>query len=302
MARPVVAAVDIGGTRVKSALVDERGAELVSQTTRTPSGLSERGALVATVADAVAALRSQAPGDTQLAAVGVVVPGLVDDAAGVARYASNLGWRDVQVVVPLEHSLHLPVALGHDVRAGLLAESRWGAARTAQHVLFMPLGTGIAGALLLDGHVVSADGWSGELGHVVVEPGGAQCPCGQRGCLEMVASASAVEHAYAARSGEGVGADVVAARVAAGEPAAQEVWARAVDALARALVMTVTLTGVDLVLVGGGLSRSGELLLAPLREAVDTAMTFQRRPRIITAALGDRAGCLGSACLAWDLA
>jgi glucokinase len=166
----------------------------------------------------------------------------------------------------------------------------------------MPLGTGIAGALLLDGHVVSADGWSGELGHVVVEPGGAQCPCGQRGCLEMVASASAVEHAYAARSGEGVGADVVAARVAAGEPAAQEVWARAVDALARALVMTVTLTGVDLVLVGGGLSRSGELLLAPLREAVDTAMTFQRRPRIITAALGDRAGCLGSACLAWDLA
>jgi glucokinase len=94
---------------------------------------------------------------------------------------------------------------------------------------------------------------------------------------------------------------VVAGRVAAGEPAAQAVWTRAVEALARAVVTAVTLTGVDLVLVGGGLARSDELLLGPLREAVESGLTFQRRPRITGAALGDRAGCLGSACLAWEL-
>ena len=294
----------MGGTRTKSALVDEHGVEVVARTAPTPGGLDRPGALASAVEAALAELVHLAAREAdppEVVAVGVVVPGLVDDEAGVARYSANLGWRDEQVVWPLEDALHLPVALGHDVRAGLLAESRWGAARAARHALFLPLGTGIAGALMLDGHVISADGWSGELGHVVVEPDGPVCGCGARGCLEAVASAAAIETAYAARSGERVGADVVAARVVAGEPAAQEVWARAVAALGRALVAAVTMTGVDLVLVGGGLVRSGELLLAPLRDAVESGLTFQRRPRIISAALGDRAGCLGSACLAWDL-
>jgi glucokinase len=299
-----VAAVDVGGTRTKSALVDARGVEVVSRTGPTSRGLDRPGALASAVELAVGELVELAAREgagSDLVAVGAVVPGLVDDEAGVARYSANLGWRDQQVVVPLEDALHLPVALGHDVRAGLLAESRWGAARAARHALFLPVGTGIAGALMLDGHVISADGWSGELGHVIVEPDGPVCGCGARGCLEAVASAAAIEASYAARSGERVGADVVAARVAAGEATARAVWQRAVDALARAVVTAVTLTGVDLVLVGGGLARSGEVLLAPLRGAVDSGLTFQRRPRIIGAALGDRAGCLGSACLAWDL-
>lgn len=300
----VVAAVDVGGTRTKSALVDEQGAEVVSRTGPTPRGLDRPGALASAVEAAfteLVDLGAREAGAPEVVALGVVVPGLVDDQAGVARYSANLGWRDEQVVAPLEGALHLPVALGHDVRAGLLAESRWGAARSARHALFLPVGTGIAGALMLDGHVISADGWSGELGHVVVEPDGPVCGCGARGCLEAVASAAAIEAAYAARSGKRVGADVVAGRVAAGEPAAQAVWTRAVDALASAVVTAVTLTGVDLVLVGGGLARSGEVLLGPLRRAVESRLTFQRRPRIMEAALGDRAGCLGSACLAWDL-
>ena len=304
MAGSLVAAVDVGGTRTKSALVDERGAEVVARTAPTPRGLDRPGGLVAAVAGSVAQLEELRRGEGvggEVVALGVVVPGLVDSEAGVARYSANLGWRDEPVVAPLEGELHLPVALGHDVRAGLLAESRWGAARAARHALFLPLGTGIAGALMLDGHVISADGWSGELGHVVVQPGGPLCGCGARGCLEAVASAAAIETSYAARTGERVGADVVAQRVAAGEPVAREVWEAAVEALASAVVTAVTLTGLDLVLVGGGLARSGDVLLDPLRTAVESRLTFQRRPRVIEAALGDRAGCLGAACLAWDL-
>jgi glucokinase len=305
-----VAAIDVGGTRVKAALVDREGTERVVLTQATPSGLDVPGALVALAERTVDSLRSEAQslgyagdaGDAMdVAACGLVVPGIVDDDAGVARYSSNLGWRDLEVMPALGDRLGIPVALGHDVRAGLLAEHRWGAATGARHALFLPIGTGIAGALMLDGHVVVADGWSGELGHVVVDPGGPLCACGARGCLEAIASASAIARAYAARTGERAGADRVAELVAQGDRVAMAVWAVAVDALARAIVMAVTLTGLDLVLVGGGLARSGTVLLDPLASAVAESLTFQRSPQIVAAALGDRAGCLGAACLAWDL-
>ena len=301
-----VAAVDVGGTRVKAALVDRDGLELVSTTAPTPADLGKPGALVQAVVDTLAALTLSASErglPVRLGGCGVVVPGLVDDARGVALFAANLGWRDLDVVAPLESALGLPVALGHDVRAGLLAEARWGAARGAENAMFMPLGTGIAGALMVDGRVLHAGGYAGELGHVVVEPDGPVCGCGARGCLEAVASASAIERAYAVRLGLAArtSAEEIAALVAQGDPDATAVWSHAVGALARAVVMAVTLTGVDLVLVGGGLAQSGDLLLEPLRRDVAAALTFQRPPVLRRAALGDRAGCLGAACLAWDL-
>jgi glucokinase len=310
-----VAAVDVGGTRVKAALVDRHGRELVSATTATPTDLGAAGALVDAVTETVHTLQ-RAAGEhgitVTVRAGGVVVPGLVDDTHGVALYSANLGWRDLDLVTPLESGLGMPVALGHDVRAGLLAEVRWGAARGADNVIFVPLGTGIAGALMVDGHVLHAGGYAGELGHVVVEPGGPVCGCGARGCLEAVASASAIERAYAARTGVAgageqagtrrVGADRVAALVAQGDPDATAVWEHAVAALGRAVVMAVSLTGVELVLLGGGLAQSGDLLLDPLRRVVAAGLTFQRPPTLVRAALGDRAGCLGAACLAWDLA
>lgn len=319
----VVAAVDVGGTRVKAALVDRDGRELESRTVPTVAGAAVEGVLVAQIAQIVRDLAAGACRPLRLVACGVVVPGLVDGGTGVARWSANLGWRDLPVTTPLRAALDLPVALGHDVRAGLVAESRWGAGTDAANVLFMPVGTGIAGALMLDGRVVVADGWAGELGHVVVDPEGPLCGCGARGCLEAVASAAAVERAYAARSAHDVtpastggvgpqaateastltrlGADGVAALVDAGDPVAAQVWSVAVQALARAIVTTVTLTGVERVLVGGGLAESGETLLGPLREAVEAQLTFQRVPTIERARLGERAGCLGAAALAWDI-
>ncbi len=304
----VVVAVDIGGTRVKAALVGRDGGEEVARTLPTATGLDQPGVLVDLVADVVDELRGADEARAAApVACGVVLPGLVDEQSGVALYSANLGWRDLPVVEPLARRLGMPVALGHDVRAGLVAEARLGAARGERNVLFMPVGTGIAGALMLDGHVITADGRAGELGHVVIDPAGPQCGCGARGCLEAMASAAAIERAHAARvgapeGGERLGADGVAALVASGDVEAGIVWRDAVAALARGIATTVTLTGVDLVLVGGGLAESGELLLGPLRTAVSEHLTFQRVPRIERPLLGDRAGCLGAACLAWDLA
>jgi glucokinase len=297
----VVAAVDIGGTRVKAALVDASYRVLASTTLPTPPDIAADASAVVDggVADLLGSAAARDAG-ARLVGCGVVVPGLVDETRGVALLSVNLGWRDLPVTEPVTARLHVPTALGHDVRAGLLAETRLGAARGARHALFVPLGTGIAGALMLDGAIISADGWAGELGHMVVDPAGPPCRCGATGCLETISSAAAVERAYAARTGERVVAEEVAARTVAGDADACTVWERATSALAQAVVATVTITGVDLVLVGGGLAESGEVLLAPLRADITRRLTFQRPPRVEQAALGDRAGSLGAACLAWD--
>ena len=297
----VVAAVDVGGTRIKAALVTAGYDTLAVATSPTPRGVAADIAEVvdATVRDllAVAADHDE---PARLVGCGVVVPGLVDESRGVGVLSVNLGWRDLPIGRPVAELLGVPTVVGHDVRAGLLAETRLGAARGAQHALFLALGTGVAGALLLDGRLISADGHGSELGHLVIDPAGPPCACGASGCLEVLASAAAIVRAHAARTGRTVGAEDVAALAAAGDPDAVAVWARATAALAQAIVATVTITGVDLVLVGGGLAESGAVLLDPVRAEVTSRLTFQRPPRVEAAALGERAGCLGAACLAWD--
>ncbi|MCM2412608.1 ROK family protein [Streptomyces sp. RKAG290] len=237
-------------------------------------------------------------------AAGVAVPGIVDAANGIAVYASNLGWRDVPMRQLLGERLGgVPVALGHDVRTGGLAEGRIGAGRSADRFLFLPLGTGIAGAIGIGGVIEEgAHGYAGEIGHIVIRPDGPECGCGQRGCLETLASASAVSRAWAAASGdpEADAADCAKA-VESGDPKAVAVWLDAVDALAAGLVTALTLLDPRIIIIGGGLAEAGETLFTPLRAAVEERVTFQKLPQIVPAALGDTAGCLGAGLLAWDL-
>ncbi|KRV48054.1 ROK family transcriptional regulator [Wenjunlia vitaminophila] len=257
-------------------------------------------AVVDTAAQALLRLTGQAADHgLRVHGAGVVVPGIVREDAQLAVRSVNLGWRDLPLAEVLSERTGLPVVLGHDVRAGGLAESVLGAARGVRNVLFVAIGTGIAGALVCDGEPTQGQGYAGELGHLVVDPGGARCACGGRGCLETVASASAVAAAFTARTGRSVeGAAGVAALVARGDADAVSVWQRAVDALATALATTVTLFGCERVVLGGGLAEAGELLLGPVRQRLDEKLTFQRRPSVVAAELGDRAGCLGAGLLA----
>ncbi|WSU70903.1 ROK family protein [Streptomyces sp. NBC_01102] len=237
-------------------------------------------------------------------AAGVAVPGIIDAEHGIAVYAANLGWRDVPLRTLIGERLGgIPVALGHDVRTGGLAEGRIGAGKGADRFLFVPLGTGIAGAIGIAGSIeAGAHGYAGEIGHVVVRPDGPDCGCGQRGCLETLASASAVSRAWAAASGDpDADAADCAKAVESGDPAALRVWADAVDALAAGLVTALTLLDPRTLIIGGGLAEAGETLFTPLRAAVEERVTFQKLPHIVPAALGDTAGCLGAGLLAWDL-
>ncbi|MFJ5718502.1 ROK family protein [Streptomyces sp. NPDC093149] len=300
-----VIALDVGGTGMKAALVGADGALLYEA--RRATG-RERGpdAVVESILAFAADLRAYGEehlGESAVAA-GVAVPGIVDAENGIAVYASNLGWRDVPMRDLLGARLGgVPVALGHDVRTGGLAEGRIGAGKGADRFLFVPLGTGIAGAIGIAGTIESgAHGYAGEIGHIVVRPDGPDCGCGQRGCLETLASASAVTRAWAAASGDPT-ADAAdcAKAVESGDPAAVEVWRNAVDALAAGLVTALTLLDPRALIIGGGLAEAGETLFTPLRAAVEERVTFQKLPHIVPAALGDTAGCLGAGLLAWDL-
>ncbi|WNI16047.1 ROK family protein [Actinacidiphila sp. ITFR-21] len=300
-----VIALDVGGTGMKAALVAADGTLLYEA--RRPTG-RERGpdAVVAGILDFAAELRDHGLtgyGQTAVAA-GLAVPGIIDEANGVAVYAANLRWKDVPLRALLSERLGgVPVALGHDVRSGGLAEGRIGAGHGADRFLFVPLGTGIAGAIGIDGRIeAGAHGYAGEIGHIVVRPGGRECGCGQRGCLEAYASAAAVARSWAAAGGgpEADAADCARA-VEAGDPGALAVWREAVDTLADGLVTGLTLLDPRVVIIGGGLAEAGDTLFGPLRAAVEARITFQKLPVLVPAALGDTAGCLGAGLLAWDL-
>jgi len=300
-----VIALDVGGTGMKAALVGADGG-LLHRARRTTD--RERGpdAVVESILGFAADLRAYGERHfaESAAAAGVAVPGIVDTERGIAAYAANLGWRDVPLRQLLGERLDgLPVALGHDVRTGGLAEGRIGAGRGADRFLFVPLGTGIAGAIGIDGRVeAGAHGFAGEIGHIVVRPGGLPCPCGQRGCLERFASAGAVGEAWAEASGDPAADAADCARaVESGDSRARAVWQGAVDALADGLVTALTLLDPRTLIIGGGLAEAGETLFVPLRAAVERRVTFQKLPSIVPAALGDTAGCLGAGLLAWDL-
>lgn len=297
-----VIAIDVGGTGMKCAVIDGTGA--IRHTERHPTGAQRGGkAVVETILSVAEGLAGKARADELTpTAAGVVVPGVVDETRGIAVYAANVNFRDVPLRDLVAARLGLPVALGHDVRAGGLAEARLGAGRGYEQVLVVPVGTGIASAYVFGGRTFAgAHGAAGEIGHVVVRPDGPRCGCGAYGCLEAVASAAAVARSYQQCTGVEASAAEVVARAKAGEDAAARVWRDAIEALADGLRTGLTLFDPELIVVGGGLAEAGDALLAPLRETLASRLTFQRMPEMALAQLGDEAGCLGAGLLALAL-
>jgi glucokinase len=295
-------ALDVGGTAMKGAIVGPDGSACGRLRRPTPYGRGPDAVVDSVGATLDLLLADARQRGLEVAAAGVVVPGIVDDERGVAVFSANLGWRDLPVRALLQARTGLPVGLGHDVRAGALAEAAFGAARDARDVLFLPVGRGVAGAALVDGRLLVADGYAGEIGHLSVDPAGDPCGCGGRGCVETLASSTAIARRYAERTGRHVdGAAVVAARVREGDPDAVAVWDEAVAALAYGLTAAVALLAPRLIVVGGGLAGAGDVLLRPLSEALLARLSPRaaRMPRLVRAALGDQAGCLGAALLAW---
>jgi glucokinase len=295
-----VVALDVGGTTIKGAVVDHDAAVLSRLRRPTPARDTAPDGVLAAVLATVDELAAAAPPGAGVRAVGLAVTGIVDERRGVAVHSENVGWRDVPVRSLVEQATGLPVGFGHDVRAGALAEWRLGAGRGLEDLVFVPVGAGVSAGVIVQGRIVAGGGNAGEIGHVDVGHG-ERCVCGGRGCVEAVASAAAVARRYAAITGGPVGgAREVVERMVAGDPAARQVWADATRALALALAWTTAVLAPQAIVLGGGLARSGDLLFEPVRQALAGHLGVVPPPRLLPAGLGDEAGCLGAALLAWE--
>jgi glucokinase len=300
-------AVDVGGTEIKAALLsaasdrptEQAGLTVLARARRTTPRGADGKATADAVVGAVAELTAEFGAEHPIAAVGVVVPGVVHDGVGV--YSANLGWQDFPFRDELTGATGRPVAFGHDTGAAGLAEFRLGAARGVRNAVVMPIGTGIAGAIIMDGELRTGGGYAGEIGHVDVCHG-LPCGCGLTGCMEAMASSAAIARRYAEKTGRAVpGAAEVLHAVTDGDAVAVEVWDDAVDALAKGIRVLATLLGPEVVVLGGGLAMAGDLLAKPVAERLAGLLSFQRRPELRLAELGDEAGCLGAGILALDL-
>jgi glucokinase len=295
-----VVALDVGGTTIKGGLVGHDGSVMARLRRPTPPRDNGPGEVLAAILATIGELAGAGPPGASVRAVGLVVTGIVDERRGMAVHSENVGWRNVPVRSLVEQATGLPVGFGHDVRAGTLAEWRLGAGRGLEDLVFVPIGTGVSAGIILQGRLITGGGYAGEIGHLDVGHG-EPCPCGGRGCVEALASAAAIARRYAAVSGRPVaGAREVAERMVAGDPAARRVWNDATGALALALAWISVVLAPQAILLGGGLARSGSLLLEPLAQALGRHLGVVRRPQLLPAALQDDAGFLGAALLAWE--
>ncbi len=291
-----VLAVDLGGTDIKGAVVDGHGRTRRALVRATPVSEGPR-AVVAALEAAVTELAV----DDAVRVVSAVVPGVVDVAAGRIVFAGNLGLRNVAMRDRLAALTGLPTVVEHDVRAAGVAERTIGAARGSGDHIIAVCGTGVAASVCVGGEVVlGANGVAGEFGHIPVWPDGELCQCGQRGCLERYASASAIARHYVEHGGQpGVSAREVAERRDA-DPAAARAWAEACQALAVGLAGAAALLDPDLIVIAGGLSEAGPALLDPVRAEVTARLRWRAVvPELRGSGLGARAGVMGAAVLGW---
>lgn len=291
----VVIGIDVGGTGTKTGLFHSDGRVLALRRDTTPSNDAQAHALTDLIVEVVRWAResSLAAGYTPLA-VGIVVPGIIEEGSGVVGHAVNLGWRNLPLRELLRTALDgagltLPLAFGHDVRAGALAESfpRVGDSVRHQRIAFIPIGTGIASALVENGRVVGG-GLAGEIGQLRLTHG----PF--RGhTLEEVASARSV----ARRAGVATAREV-AELVRSGDAEASRVWTETVEVLAEAVSWVTAVSGATRVVLGGGLAESEGLLLTPLTTRVAEILAPMPAPEIVKARHGDTASARGAALLA----
>lgn len=293
-----VLAVDVGGTTIKAAILDADGGEHLRRAVPTPFDQGPEAILDAlrelTRERAAAAAAEGLP----IRGAGVVVPGVVDTEAGIARYASNIGWRDVPLADIIGDTVGTPTAVGHDVQAAGLAEATVGAAQGIADALIVVLGTGVAAVVVSGGQAVQGSaGIPGEIGHIPVGNLQTRCRCGAFGCLEMFSSARGVGRLYAERTGRTVDATEVVARLA-DDPDAVAAWQEATDTLARGLVCGALITDPARIVLAGGLSQAGDVLLTPTRAAFEAGMPWRSAPELVISPLGGRAGLLGAGLLA----
>jgi glucokinase len=311
------AGVDLGGTKIQTAIIDDSDQVIGQCRMATPHDQGSMGVLTTIVAAVQAAAADAQVSIGALTGIGVGAPGQIDQSTGTVSHAGNLpDWMGtVEVSSVLHEHLGVPVALANDVQVGVMAESALGAGRPYSSMIGMFCGTGVGGGVVLNDVLWKGRGAAGEIGHMVVEPNGAPCPCGRRGCLEAYAGRRAMEIEARRRVSLGKKTRLFSIMEAKGRTALSSgVWAkalhkndhmahtlidRAIWALGLAAASAVNLLDVEAIVIGGGLGcRLGDPFVNQIREAMQPHLILpERAPQVLVAALGDLGGAMGAALL-----
>ncbi|MGN8551693.1 UNVERIFIED_CONTAM: ROK family protein [Microbacterium sp. SLM126] len=302
--------IDIGGTKIAGGVVDADGRIVEKLRVDTPIDTKALSAAVIDMARHFAA-------GHDIAAVGVAAAGFIDRAGAIVIHAPNIAWRNEPLKATLEAGIDVPVTIENDANAAGWAEFRFGAGRDVDNMVMLTMGTGVGGAIVLDGELFrGGHGIAAELGHTRFTRDGLPCGCGQNGCLEQYASGRALQReANALADSGGIGqalADLrsekgsisgpaVSRLVLAGDPGATEALRRVATALGEACGGFQAVLDPELFVIGGGVAQLGEDLLAPVRLAYETSLPgYGDRPvaQFAIAQLVNDAGLIGAADLA----
>jgi glucokinase len=312
----ITVGVDIGGTKIAAAAVDGDGVVVARARRDTPE--EHAAAILHSVAEMVREFTA----DHEIGAVGVAAAGFVDAARSSVVFAPNLPWRDEPLRDLLQAEVDIPVVVENDANAAAWGEFRFGAGREADDMVLVTIGTGIGGGVVSDGALLRGGyGMAAEIGHLRVVPGGLLCGCGNRGCWEQYGSGSALTRqakelvaadpvagaailALAGGSVAEVEGEMVTAAAEGGDPAATGLMTSFGLEFGATLASLVAVLDPELVVIGGGASQAGELLLHPVRKGFGAELMGRgHRPQapVMTAQLGNDAGMIGAADLARDV-
>jgi glucokinase len=304
--------LDVGGTKIAAGVVSSAGQILSSTLIATPA-IDDGAATLASLEEAVGELRAGYPG---VQALGVGAAGLVDWPSGRIRWAPNNAYRQLPLRDLLQQATGLPTVVENDANMAAWGEAQFGAGAYQGTLLVLTVGTGVGGGVVVDGQLFrGTTGIGAEVGHLIVNPGGAPCGCGNRGCLEAMASGQALgrrgrevatadpgSHLAALAGGaEHVTGQIVFQAASEGDMAARQLFEELGYWLGIGIASLVTVFDPELVVVGGGLIEAGELLLEPARRSFERnvfARQYRDLPPVVPARLGPHAGLVGAANLA----
>lgn len=296
--------LDIGHDHVRAAVTDLVGTSRWDRSAALAVDDDPDRALGTAVGLIDQAIAEVGVGKAKILGVGLGIACPVDASTGDLHAEDIMsGWVGVRPTDELAGRTGLAVRVINDANAGVLAERRFGAARDCANVVYLRLSSGIGAGVVCDGRMLLGhDGLAGELGHVTVEPQGAVCRCGNRGCLETVASPTAIADLLSRGRGQPVSGADLAELLRAGDRGTLRAIEDAGEAVGRALAMTVMLLNPELIVVGGDLVTAGEALFEPIRRTIgrNTMSSQHNTLRIVSGALGDSAGVLGAAALVLD--
>ena len=304
--------IDLGGTGIKIGVVDESGAILSQGETPTLAGRPYEDIIADMGRCMLDVMARGGFEEKDIASIGVGIPGVADEKTGHVIFCTNLGWHNVPLREAMRRYIDVPLYADNDANVAAFAEAMAGVSRNVYSSLLLTLGTGVGSGIIVDGKIWSGShGVAGEVGHMIYRAGGEQCTCGQRGCFERYASATALiriareatmrypDSEMKSIPPERMNAKTVVDAARRGDEAAMEAFDEYTTHLSLGIVSCINVFDPGMIVLGGGVSRAGDFLLEPVRRKVEKQKFFKALPigGVELATLGNDAGIIGAALL-----